>query len=348
MGEPRFSIIIPVYNVEKYIRRCMASVMNQSFRDYEVIVVDDESPDNSMQIVAEFSERYPGMITMIHQKNTRQGGARNHGVWKARGEYLLFVDSDDYVREDLLEKVDEQLKIHDCDILSFKFSMVTPEGRYCGEGGIGSLQPGVYTPKIDKSVLLLPVGPVQKAYRRSFYLESGFQFPEKILYEDVMVRFLYAKAESIVLYDECLYYYVQSDNSSIRQEPSEKMLDILKVTDHMLHEFKKADLYEVFREPLEAAAIQNIMFVLDLINAVQRESLLQIPIADYINDHFPDFRINPYLIESMKPAVECVLAHDFCNYHKRFLRRTLFRERIMQWRFVQYLNRIRRQIQMKL
>ena len=114
----RFSIIIPVYNVEKYIEKCMASVMGQSFTDYEVIVVDDESPDNSMAVVERYAEEYPGKIRMIRQKNTRQGGARNHGVRYAKGDYLLFVDSDDYVHPDMLKTVDERLKQQPCDILA--------------------------------------------------------------------------------------------------------------------------------------------------------------------------------------------------------------------------------------
>ena len=91
----RFSIIIPVYNVEKYIGKCMDTVMHQSFDDYEVIVVNDETPDNSMAIVQQYVDAFPGKIHVIHQKNTRQGGSRNRGVREAKGEYILFVDSDD-------------------------------------------------------------------------------------------------------------------------------------------------------------------------------------------------------------------------------------------------------------
>ena len=125
----RFSIIIPVYNVEKYIGRCMDTVMHQSFDDYEVIVVDDETPDNSMDIVRKYAEEFPGKIHMIRQKNTRQGGARNRGVTMARGEYILFVDSDDYVHTDMLRIVDERLRDHPCDILVFQHRPVTEQGE---------------------------------------------------------------------------------------------------------------------------------------------------------------------------------------------------------------------------
>ena len=121
----RFSIIIPVYNVEKYIRKCMDTVMNQTFRDYEVIVVNDETPDNSMKIVQEYVDAFPGMIQVIHQKNTRQGGARNNGVTKARGEYLLFVDSDDYVATTMLETVDARLKANPCDVLVLRRDLLS-------------------------------------------------------------------------------------------------------------------------------------------------------------------------------------------------------------------------------
>ena len=313
----RFSVIIPVYNVEKYIRRCMDTVMGQTFDDYEVIVVDDESPDNSIAIVQEYVDTYPGKIQVIHQKNTRQGGARNRGVQSAQGEYILFIDSDDYVSLDMLKTVDARLRENPCDILVFRHVAVTESGKLLEEGGFADLKPGIYCPKTDKEILLLPNGPVNKAYRRTFYVDSKVQFPEKVLYEDGVTRLLYAKANSIVLCEDCLYYYVQSSNSSIRQKASEKMLDILTVTDLVCRQFREEGLYEENRDHLEVAFIYGITYIIDIINENDPDNPLQEALADYIGANFPGYRTNPCVSEELRKQIDCLLAHDFRKYHFR-------------------------------
>lgn len=337
----RFSIIIPVYNVEAYIRKCMETVMNQTFRDYEVIVVDDESPDNSMAIVEEFAQAYPGMIRMIHQKNTRQGGARNRGVGEARGEYLLFVDSDDYVSPCLLETVDWRLKETPCDILVFRYAQVTQGGKQIALETLSNWKPGVHRPEEDRSVVTMPSAPWNKAYRRAFYMESGVSFPEKLLYEDAVGRWLYAKARTISFCQDCLYYYVQSPNSSMRRKNSEKMLDILKVSDIILEGFRKDGLYQAFQTELEASLVDTVLFVLELINASEPDSPLQRPLVDYIRDHFPGYAENPQISPEMKKGLDCLLDYDFARYHSRFLKWKQFKEwlagnpvisRLNQWR----------------
>ena len=96
---PKFSVIIPVYNVEKYIRRCITSVINQTFKDYEIIVINDGSTDNSIEIAKEFP------VKIINSPHVSVSEARNLGVKKAKGEYILFLDSDDYWDNDLLKKL---------------------------------------------------------------------------------------------------------------------------------------------------------------------------------------------------------------------------------------------------
>lgn len=340
----RFSIIIPVYNVERYIRKCMESIMNQTFRDYEVIVVDDESPDNSMAIVAEFAENYPGMITMIHQKNTRLGGARNRGVQDARGEYLLFIDSDDYVTPDLLETVDEQLKRHGCDILAFKYRMVTPEGEPLQDAGFGPLMPGLYIPCKDQQILQLPIGACYKVFRRSFYVENGFRFPEKVLYEDAIVRFMIAKASAVYLHDAVLYYYVQSPGSIMRRKPAAHVLDILKVTDYVLEAFKTDGSYGHYREALDTSLLTSILHVFNLVNKGEKTSPLQEDFARYIRENFPEYERNPHILKENKAAIRCILEGRYVWYHYRFLRKLELVEAVMALPPVAALNRLRKRI----
>lgn len=338
----RFSIIIPVYNVEKYIRKCMDTVMNQTFRDYEVIVVNDETPDNSMKIVQEYVDAFPGMIQVIHQKNTRQGGARNNGVTKARGEYLLFVDSDDYVAATMLEILDARLQENPCDILGFQHITVSPEGEALYEYSDGMLKPGVYDPRQDHQILMLACNPWGKAFRREFYVGSGIRFPEQLLYEDAVTRVLYALASSVVLCDDRLYYYVQSSNSSMRRNISEKMLDILTVTDIVIQEFKNRDLYEVFRDQLDCALIYGILYVLNFINGTDKKHPIQIPMADYIRIHFPDYKKNPNIGSTLSQALDYLVEHQFGKYHFRILVCSRIKEQILRIPVLEKINQLRK------
>jgi len=343
----RFSIIIPVYNVERYIRKCMESVMEQTFRDFEVIVVDDESPDNSMRIVEEFAEKYPGMITMIHQKNKRLGGARNTGAREARGDYLLFVDSDDYVSTDMLEVLDAQIKSHGCDMLVFNYCMVTPEGAPLFEAGLGALRPGMYFPRKDKELFSLPISAVNKVYRRALYQECGFQFPEKLLYEDAMTRFLTAKASSVYLHDAVLYYYVQSPGSIMRQKVSPHVLDILKVTDMVLSAFTEAGIYEDFRKELDASLLTGILHIFNQVNKADRESGMQDTFASYIREHFGEYENNPCILKENKAAIRCILSGNYTRYHFRFLKKLELMEAVMAFPPVAALNKLRKRILQK-
>ena len=338
----RFSIIIPVYNVEKYIGRCMDTVMHQSFDDYEVIVVDDETPDNSMDIVRKYAEEFPGKIHMIRQKNTRQGGARNRGVTMARGEYILFVDSDDYVHTDMLRIVDERLRDHPCDILVFQHRPVTEQGEMLPVEAGDPLAPGMYHPMQDKQTVLIQTGPVNKAFRREFYVNANIRFLEKVLYEDGMTRVAYAEAESIRICEDVLYYYVQSESSSMRREVSEKMLDILTVTDGILKEFKERKLYESFREPLDCALIYGIQYILDRINRDYPEHPIQNTLADYLGQHFPDYRKNPYVSPELARALDCLLAHRFRWYHFRFVQINGMKEALLRIPVLDKLNQLRK------
>lgn len=122
----KFSILIPVYNVEKYLEQCLKSVVNQTFDDYEVIIVDDGSTDNGSRICDSFAEKYPEKISVIHKKNQGLISARRVAIDKARGEFCIFVDSDDFIECNLLETVNGYLsKDADIDMVIYSFNCYT-------------------------------------------------------------------------------------------------------------------------------------------------------------------------------------------------------------------------------
>ena len=116
MKHPKISIIIPVYNVEKYLDRCIDSIINQSLKDIEIILVDDGSPDNCPQLCDEWAKK-DSRIKVIHKENAGLGMARNTGMQHATGEYIAFIDSDDYVDLDMYAKLLEKAELHNADIV---------------------------------------------------------------------------------------------------------------------------------------------------------------------------------------------------------------------------------------
>lgn len=127
--QPFFSIILPIYNVEKYLDRCIESILKQGFNDIEIILVDDESPDNCPQI-CDLWKKKDKRIKVIHKKNGGLGYARNSGLKVAQGQYVWFVDSDDTIASDALEKIHEQLLIHNNpDVIFFGYKRINKKGK---------------------------------------------------------------------------------------------------------------------------------------------------------------------------------------------------------------------------
>lgn len=136
---PQFSIIVPVYNTEKYLDRCVKSLLSQTLSNIEVILVDDGSPDGSGRICDDFSAGDP-RVRVIHKKNEGQGIARNAGLDLASGEYVLFIDSDDYIEEDTCSRLSSYMKEKKVQLCSFGYIIEDPSG---GE---------VYRPEISERI----------------------------------------------------------------------------------------------------------------------------------------------------------------------------------------------------
>ena len=125
---PLVSIIVPVYNVERYIKRCVDSLQGQSLQNIEIILVDDGSKDNSGRLCDEFAQQDP-RIHVIHKQNAGQGLARNDGLNIAKGRYVLFIDSDDFIEPDTCEKLSDRMEREQADLCSFSYQIETPQGE---------------------------------------------------------------------------------------------------------------------------------------------------------------------------------------------------------------------------
>ncbi len=236
---PKFSIIVPVYNVEKYIEKCLNSIFNQSFKDYEVIVVNDGTKDNSMDIVNKFD------VKVINQKNQGLSEARNSGVKAAHGDYLVFIDSDDYIEKDLLKNINKSLE-NNPDVVRYQVKDIIEdkeilynENEFTGKSGEEAFE------LITKYHYFEPAW--LYSVRRKYYIDNKFSFKKGTYHEDFgLTPLLILKAKIVNSIDYCGYCYVQRSGSIMTSNSREKM--IKKVDDTFIHYnylIKEADKTEL-------------------------------------------------------------------------------------------------------
>lgn len=222
---PKLSLIVPVYNVEKYILKCLESIKNQSMKDFECLIIDDGSKDNSIKIAEDFikgDERFK----IFHKENGGLSDARNYGIEKASGEYLAFIDSDDYIEESLIEDTYKMAKEYDSDIVCFDMYYLWPDGSK-------TISPGadfeVSNYKDNKEIIFINNSSNNKIYRSSFMKDK--RFIKGMWYEDLAVIPVWlSKANNISHVSKPLYYYVQREGS-ISHSADERIFDIYKSLD---------------------------------------------------------------------------------------------------------------------
>lgn len=226
---PDISIIVPMYNVEKFLPRCVESIRNQTHRNIEIILVDDESPDNCGAMADEYAKE-DSRIKVIHQKNKWLGGARNSGLKIATGDYILFVDSDDYIRLDMCEKLLDILNQYDCDMVIFDLYNVNVKGEIVAVSS-APIEPMVHFKGDDIKNILFPLiigshsinSAWMKVYKRDIFSKNDLMFNEKIRYAEdyeFCLR-LFPCINTFMHYNEPLYYYIENSTSIMHTTDSE-------------------------------------------------------------------------------------------------------------------------------
>ena len=235
--EIKVSVIVPVYNVEQYIERCMNSLLNQSLKEIEIILVDDGSPDGCPQICEEYAEKYENVI-VIHKKNAGLGLARNTGLEVAKGEYVAFVDSDDYVETQMYEKLYDIAKENEADIVI--------SGGYFSEGSYKNTQitrdtgeEKVFVAEEARLLSLkmtgaLPDYPLdyeyamcvwKGIYNRKLISTHGICFvsERELISEDLIFHYdIFEYANKVVVTPECFYHYCLNDSSLTKAYQKER------------------------------------------------------------------------------------------------------------------------------
>lgn len=223
--KPLLSVIVPVYNVEKYLKRCLESILVQSWNDYEIILVDDGSTDSSAQICDLYAEKYE-MIRVIHKENKGLSDTRNRGIEEASGEYVYFPDSDDWLEPNTFSELSDVIEELTYDIISFNREFVTSE-----EDKLISAKSRIQKLSGKQALLeMLNQGDVtgfanDKIYRKKLFLDNDIEFPVGKYYEDLGTNYkLFLKATKVYVTNQKYYHYLITNPDSITQSWNEQKL----------------------------------------------------------------------------------------------------------------------------
>lgn len=250
--KPLLTVVIPVYNVEKYLKRCIESILIQEWKHYDILLVDDGSTDNSPQICDDYAKAYD-FISVIHKKNGGLSAARNTGISHAEGEYVYFPDSDDWIEPDTFMVLAEVVESQKFDIISFNREFVKGE-----EDAIvsDSLVTQVFEGK-DAFVQMLKHSYItgfanDKIYRKSLFTDNDIQFPIGKYYEDLGTNYkLFLSAKKVYATNQKYYHYLIDNPDSITQSWNEQ-----KFSD--MFEFYKDIFYSDFvRSQLNQEELQT-------------------------------------------------------------------------------------------
>ncbi len=251
---PKISVIVPVYQTEKYIERCLNTILNQTMKDLEIILVNDGSTDNSEAVIKQWIRNNEGKVKIQYLKKENGGlsDARNYGVKQATGKYLSFLDSDDYISPNLYENLEPYIK-QGVDLIKFKMQLVDNQTSSKVEGPIFETCTGEqgYEKLCTKERYLDPA--CIYLYNKEFYTKNHFEYKKGTYHEDFgLTSLIILKAKTFVSVEEYGYYYWQSEQSITSkvdyQTQMKKADDLLQHYDNML---KVVEKYEISKKSKE-------------------------------------------------------------------------------------------------
>lgn len=291
----KLSIIIPVYNTADYLAACLDSVLEPGCADYEIVIVNDGSTDDSGIIAAGYAGRFPALIRLITTENGGLGAARNVGLEATKGDYLLFLDSDDTLAagalREMLDTLDGSFEIGIFDILQ-----VNPSGDTVGTiTGCG--KDGDFALADYPRLLFEPPSACNKLFRRRLFTDSGVRFPGRVWYEDLrMVPKLYPRAGTIRNLAKPWYRYLIRPGSITNNANVRRNLEIIDAAAEILDHYKAAGLYERFENELCYMAFYNVFLTASVrVNAADPKSEVQETLMQWFLQNFPNWRDNPYI-----------------------------------------------------
>lgn len=313
----QLSVIVPVYNMaaEGKLNYCMDSLVNQTIDDYEIIAVDDASTDNSLEILRSYEEKYPGKVRVLtYPDNRRQGGAKNEGLRAATGDWIGFIDSDDWVTPDYYEKLLGKARETGADMVGCDYSLVTEHSFTVGTVVQNNTpdQTGKLNREKHKKLLMRPGSMVLKIYRADVIRKNKLDFPEKIFYEDNCAGSVWSLYfEHFERVEEPLYFYYQHPLSTVHRITEEKCRDRMRAAELLCEECRKRGFLEPYYPELDYR-FTELYYVITLFTYMQGMAHPRLAfvkeLREGVRKRFPDYEKNPYYKANTGQAEQRLIA----------------------------------------
>ncbi len=291
MKKPKMSIIVPVYNTEKYLRNCLDSLVSQTLQDVEIVVVNDGSKDSSLQIIEEYKALYPDKVIVVNQENQGQAVARNKAIEVCTGEYIGFLDSDDASKPRMFETMYNAAVKAKADMVVCDYEFIT---------GTKTFTKHVKAFRDQKDMFIdCFVDPWNKVFRAEVLKNNGVRFPEGYFYEDTgwfIMCIPFVKVATKV--DEVLVEHYKRDGSSMTALDDHRVEHIFPVLQKVLDFYKGNGVYNDYKDELEyfcskillCSSFRRISRVRD--KGIRKKLVNRT--FGFLKDNFPGYRANAY------------------------------------------------------
>lgn len=288
---PKISIIIPVYNGEEYLEKCLESIKSQELKDIQAIIVNDGSVDKSEEIIDKYVEENPQIFEKVNKENGGQATARNLGITKARGEYIIFIDSDDYIEQEMLKIMYDKAQEDKSDIVVCDYYEVTNDKKIVKKA-IRS-----FSEDMNINYILSNASPWNKLIKTELITKNNIKFLENHIYEDLATMpILGGYAKKITYLQKPLYNYIIREGSTMRQQTYNKKLESIFIAiEHLEKQMQKRNIYDEYKEELEYLIIEHLLYASSGRFLQYKEGNAKLKeIKKIIKEKYPNWRKNKY------------------------------------------------------
>lgn len=323
----KLSIIVPVYNMaaDGKLEYCLNSLVNQTISDYEIIAVNDASTDNSLDILRQYESKYSEKFKVVtYAVNKRQGGAKNEGLKVAQGEWIGFIDSDDWVTPDYYEKLLNKAEKTGADMVGCDYNLVDSHTMEVGKIVQNNTldQTGVLDREKHEKLLMRSGSMVIKIYKHSVIKENHLDFPEGIFYEDNCAGPVWsAYFTHFEKVEEPMYYYYQHQVSTVHYITEAKCRDRITAANLLYEECKKRGLLEKYYKQIEYrfAELYYVITLFSYMSGVKKPKLDFVKeLRQGVLDKFPEFYKNEYYLQNTGAEEQQLIAMQMQSDAKFF------------------------------
>ena len=314
----KVSVVVPIYNVEKYLDRCLKSLINQTLYDIEIILINDGSTDDSKDI-AEYYAIKDERILLINQSNKGSSAARNTGIDNATSEYIMFLDSDDFYEPQCVETAYKNIKNDESDILIFGSRHIDQNNSIIKEIIPARIE-GMALEDMPQLLLKIENCTWDKIYRLSLFKNNEIRYPENLYYQDFAVTFhILANVKHISSISDKLVNYSVNRIGGETSEISNHLFDIFEIIELIIKYFKEKDIFDLYFYELKAISIINVIDKMKIAIKSNNKSFVKKYVSrsyEFLHLNFGDIRKNKYSINQTKM--------DFIYFSPLLLRTYLF------------------------